>query len=440
MINRAILFLAIILFSSSIHPQETFNFPVKYFKLNNGLKVVLLEDKTYPVFTLAIFFHCGSRDEKIGKTGIAQILQNLYFQGSENFKPMEHLLLINKFGGELNAFTNEDKMVFYETLPSNLLKMALMLEADRMRSLRIDDGLLAIQKEILKRERQLKLSGQPYGRSFFRIDELAFINFAYSHPVIGYKEDIELITFKDVYDFYTTYFTPSNACLVLVGNFRSEEAISLIKENFENINSGNSVVPPNLKEPMGRGELMETIYDNNVRFPAFHVAYPFPSKDSPDFYPMEIIDYLLIKGNPSILKKKLLIERKMAYELGGGVEEREGMSLFKIFVLCYPGYPYNVTQSQIFQELENLKNNQVSHKEILMAKNQFKTEYLINLRSTLGRAMKLGEFTIYFDNPYFINEELLRYMNVTPQDISRVAKKYLDKRNRIILNVIPEKK
>ncbi len=208
------------------------NIPIKEYKLDNGLRVILSEDHSAPSYSIAITYDVGSRDEKEGRTGFAHLFEHMMFQGSENVGKGEHFSLVITNGGTMNGTTSQDRTNYFETLPSNQLDLGLFMESDRMRSLVVNQGNLDNQRNAVQEEKRMGQDNQPYGNTMDTVNATAFDSFAYKHSVIGSMEDLNAATVQDVQAFFKRYYAPNNAVLTLVGDFKSDEALAQIKKYF----------------------------------------------------------------------------------------------------------------------------------------------------------------------------------------------------------------
>src|SRR5438552_2952165 len=228
--------------------------PFKQHKLKNGLTVILSEDHTAPTYSIAVTYNVGSRDERRGRTGFAHLFEHMMFQGSENVGKGEHFILIDNNGGDMNGTTNADRTNYFQTLPANQLDLGLFLEADRMRSLAVNQANLDNQRNAVQEERRLRIDNQPYGKTFEAVLDTAYDNFAYKHSTIGSMEDLNAATIGDVTEFFKIYYAPNNAVITLVGDFKTEEALAKIQKYFEAIPSQPTPPVPNVTEPEQKGE------------------------------------------------------------------------------------------------------------------------------------------------------------------------------------------
>src|SRR5215831_11214489 len=230
-------------------------------KLKNGLRVILSEDHSAPTYSISVTYNVGSRDERDGRTGFAHLFEHMMFQGSENVGKGEHFVLIENNGGGLNGSTNSDRTEYHETLPANQLDLGLFLESDRMKSLAITPANLENQRETVKEEKRERYDNQPYGALFDTLFETSYDNFAYKHSTIGSMDDLNAANVKDVADFFKTYYAPNNAVVVLVGDFKTNEALAKIDKYFGSIPSQTAPKPMDLSEPKQNGERRKTVED-----------------------------------------------------------------------------------------------------------------------------------------------------------------------------------
>src|SRR5215475_15805901 len=230
-------------------------------KLKNGLRVILSEDHSAPTYSISVVYNAGSRDERAGRTGFAHLFEHMMFQGSENVGKGEHFVLIENNGGGMNGSTNSDRTEYHETLPANQLDLGLFLEADRMKSLAINQANLDNQRETVKEERRQRYDNQPYGLTFDTLFETAYDNFAYKHSTIGSMADLNAATVKDVSEFFKMYYAPNNAVLTIVGDFKTSEVLQKIDKYFGAIPGQPAPKPPDMSESAQKGERRKVLED-----------------------------------------------------------------------------------------------------------------------------------------------------------------------------------
>jgi len=408
------------------------------FRLKNGLTVVLMKRHLTPVVAVDIWYKVGSRNEEPGKSGFAHLFEHMMFEGSENVGKAEHMKLINDVGGMVNGSTTQDRTNYWEVVPSNQLELALWLEADRMRSLNLTQENFENQQATVKEERRLRIDNQPYMRVLYELkDELAYSNYAYKHSVMGSMEDLDRATLQDVQEFHRTYYRPNNAILTVVGDMRVEKTFSLIRKYFEDIPAGGPVPPVDLYEPPQTAEKRSVYRDPFAPFPAYLISYHTPERTHPDYYPLELIEKILFDGESSRLYRKLVEEQQLALHLFGGIDGKFGPSLFYIFAQVQPGHSLPDMEDAILKEIDKLREEPVTEKEIEKAKNQVKADYVAKQEMVRNVADQLCFYTMVFENPPLFFTEPNRFRTVSVEDIRQVARKYFSPENRTVLEIYP---
>lgn len=412
--------------------------PLKEFKLKNGLRVIMSEDHSAPTYSIDVTYNAGSRDERKGRTGFAHLFEHMMYQGSENVGKGEHFILIDMNGGSMNGTTNEDRTTYFETLPANQLDLGLYLEADRMKSLAVTQGNLDNQRNAVQEERRLGVDNQPYGKTFEAITETAYDNFAYKHSVIGSMDDLNAATVQDVSDFFRTYYAPNNAVITLVGDFKTDEALAKVKKYFESIPSQPAPPVPDVTEPEQTAERRATVEDGFARVPRLDIIYKIPAGDSPDFYALGLLARILGSGNSSRLYQKVVKESELATAVFAGAQEKRGPSLFQIGALTPPGKNLAEVEKLIYAELDRLKNEPIADWELEKVRMLVRRQRAQQFQSTLGRAIGLGQYALFYGNANLINDVEDKYNRVTKEDIQRVARTYFKDTSRSVVTTIPK--
>ncbi|MFB0566174.1 MAG: M16 family metallopeptidase [Candidatus Aminicenantaceae bacterium] len=415
--------------------QEAFPLPISQYRLKNGLQVILSEDHRAPLVSVVVAYNVGSIDEQPGKTGLAYLLGNLMFQGSQNVSRMQHITYINRTGGTLNASTSEDKTLYYQTVPSNQLALVLWLESDRMRYLRITESNVERSKNSLIDEIQHRKATDLYLDSFFAFDQLIFPDFAYSHPVIGSIEDIRRITVEDVKKFYSTFYAPNNAVLCVVGNFNQRRAEELIKKYFESLPQGKELSSSLIAESIEKISTEKTLEDSLAPLPGYHLGFRIPSPYSNDYYAFKILEYILLRGNTSRLHERLYKKERIVYDYSGGIDKRRNYAVFKLFVLGSNEIVLDRSRRAISSEIDKLKSTPLSEKELTKSKNMFKMDYIKKHSTTQEKALFLTEAALSQIGLDELAAELQKYLDVKPADIIRITNKYFTSDNRVFLSI-----
>lgn len=425
--------------AAPLRPQETFSsgwkFPVTLYRLKNGLRVVLSEDDTLPVVSVVVAYGAGSIREQAGQTGLAYLLENLMFQGSENVSPLQHLSFIQKVGGELNANTTLGKTLFYETLPSNQLALALWLESDRMKSLVFAPASVEISKEDLIEAHRRRLATEPYVDSYAVFDAVLYPDFPYGHPLVGGGEELKNLTPDDVRAFYERYYVPANAVLAIVGDFPLPRAKELVARYFDSIPPGTVAPTPPLPRFEQEREVVHTLKDVLLPTPGFHLGYRLSPLQTGDHYAMRILDYLLFHGKTSRLYTRIMKKDLTAYYLSGGLEVRQELPAFKVFALNINEVLADRCQKAILSEFDRLKVSLAPESELDRAKGLFKMDYLRRLSSTLDRGLFLADAAFNGVPVSELSSELDRYMKVSAQSVNSLMTRLFIPSNIVILNI-----
>lgn len=406
--------------------------------LKNGLRVITVEDHSAPVIAISVTYNVGSRDERKGRTGFAHLFEHMMFKGSENVGSGEHFLLVFNNGGTMNGTTNEDRTNYFEALPANQLDLALFLEADRMKSLAITKDNLDNQRNAVQEERRLGVDNQAYGRSGERHQELMYDNFAYKHSVIGSMDDLNAATVEDVAEFFKMYYAPNNAVLTLVGDFNTNEALAKIRANFEGIARQPNPPAVDMTEPEQKGERRETMEDQLARAPRIDLGYKAVPGNTADFYALQVLAAALQGGQSSRLYQKLVKEKEMVTGVGGFMDEKRGVGGFYTNATLRPGVKTEDVEAIIYAEIDRLKKEPIADWELQKAKNTTRRNFINGLQSSLSRAVTMGQYTVYYNEPGLINTRLDKVAAVTKEDVQRVANKYLVDNNRTIIVTMPK--
>jgi predicted Zn-dependent peptidase len=370
--------------------------------LKNGLRVITVEDHSAPVVAVSITYNVGSRNERQGRTGFAHLFEHMMFKGSENVGSGEHFLLVFNNGGNMNGTTNEDRTNYFEILPANQLDLGLFLEADRMKSLAITKENLDNQRNAVQEERRLGIDNQPYGKSGELQQELLYDNFAYKHSVIGSMDDLNAATVEDVAAFFKMYYAPNNAVLVLVGDFKTAEALAKIRSNFESIPRQPDPPAVDMAEPQQKAERRASVDDVLARAPRVDLAYKAVPGNTADFYALQVLAAVLQSGQSSRLYQKMVKEKEMVTGVGGFMDEKRGVGAFYTNATLRPGIKTEDIEATIYAEIERLKKEPIADWELQKAKNTTRRNLINGLASSLSRAITIGQYTTYY-NKYLID-------------------------------------
>ena len=413
--------------------------PFKQFKLKNGLTVILSEDHSAPTYSIAISYNVGSRDEKHGRTGFAHLFEHMMFQGSENVARGEHPALISANGGSMHGTTDEDRTLYYETLPANQMDLGLFLEADRMRSLAVTQATLDNQRNAVQEERRLRVDNQPYGKTLEALSETAYDNYAYKHSVIGSMEDLNAASLQDVQEFFKRYYAPNNAVMAIVGDFKSDEVMAKINKYFGDIPAQPAPPQPDMAEPAQTAERRKTMEDAFAQLPLVAIIYKIPPGNSPDFYALRVMSQILSAGQSSRLYQHLVKDQELAQNAGANAMQRRGPGMEMFQAMVRPGKDVAAVEKALYDEIAKIQTQPATDEEMEKVRMFARRSEVSGAQSTLNRAVELADTTVEFGDPQLVNEVYKKMIAVTKEDVMRVAKKYLTENNRTVIVTMPKK-
>jgi zinc protease len=407
-------------------------------RLKNGLRLIVAEDHNAPVFSIAVSYNGGSRDERKGRTGFAHLFEHMMFKGSENVGPGEHFTLIFNNGGNMNGTTNKDRTLYYETLPTNQLDLGLFLEADRMKSLVINKENLENQINAVQEERRLGVDNNPYGKTFEAIDSLAYSNFAYQHSVIGSLADLSAATVEDVQAFFKTYYAPNNAVIAIVGDVKTAEVIEKAKKYFEPIPRQKDPDPVDMTEPAPSGERRLNLDDALARQARIDITWIVPPSSSPDDAALSVLGTILGSGRSGRLYENVVRQQQLATGISAGKGESRGPGTFGIGISVAPGKAPADVEKAALAEIERVKTGGVQDWEVEKARSQARRTLVSSMQSSLQRAVILSQNALFYNDPNRINSRADMIAKVTAADVQRVAKQYLGDMNKSVIVTTPK--
>ncbi|MFZ5999011.1 MAG: M16 family metallopeptidase [Bacteroidota bacterium] len=423
---------------------NTFQVPVDYYKLANGLRVVLSQDKTAPTVVVAVYYNIGFRNEPQDRTGFAHLFEHMMFQGSENLGKMEFVRLVQQNGGVFNGSTRFDFTNYFEVMPAHKLETALWAEADRMKGLAITQDNLTNQQGVVKNEVKVNVLNQPYGGfPWLDMPQYANKNWYNAHNFYGDLADLDSAKLEDVDKFFKTFYSPNNAVLTIVGDFETEEAKKWVEQYFASIPAAQLPPAPDLSEPHQETEQRAVKVDSLANKPAIAIAYKMPERNTPEYYAMGLIDQLLVQGQDSKLHEKLVQDKGYTGGVSGGINYLGNMYNYNGPMLWMADLIHDATVPSdsiiaVFDKAIGELSN-VSQEDVDLA--------IIKLRSDLystlggngfGRADLLASFALFDDDPSRINTLEKEFKKVTPELIKETAAEYLRTSNRTILTVDPK--
>ncbi len=426
---------------------DTFQVPVGYYKLPNGLRVILSPDHTAPTVVVAVYYRIGFRIEPKNRTGFAHLFEHMMFQGSRNLGKMEFIKLVQQNGGILNGSTRFDFTNYFEVLPSNKLETALWAEADRMKGLAINEDNLKNQQGVVGNEVKVNVLNRPYGGfPWLYIPQYANTNWYNAHNFYGDLKDIESAKLEDVQSFFKTYYAPNNAALAIVGDFEPDAAKTMVTKYFASIPKSDVPPTPDLTEPTQEKEITATRKDALANRPALAFAYHMPARNTPEYFAMGLLDQMLDQGDDSLLYEELVKKRAYTGEISGGINvdlgnmfDYNGPMLWTTYLIHDPSVKADQIMASVDSIIDGLQSKPVGRE--LLDRNL--TKIRADLYGSMsqfggfGRANLLACFALFDDDPSKINTIDTSFRNITPELIQRTAREYLRKTNRTVLIVEP---
>jgi predicted Zn-dependent peptidase len=426
---------------------KTVNVPVVYYKLPNGLKVVISEDHVAPVVTVGVYYNVGFRVEPRGRTGFAHLFEHMMFQGSANVKKFEHAKYVESNGGNTNGHTDFDYTNYYETLPSNRVETALWLESDRMRSLDISEENLKNQQNVVSEEIRVNVLNQPYQLfEWINLWQNAFTNWNNSHNGYGDLAEVNAATIEDVRNFFQTYYAPNNAVLTIVGDVDAAEVKKMVEKHFGSVASQPEPKRPDLTEPPQTKEKRVSEKDPLANLPAIAIGYHIPAQNSPDYPAMALLVQLLQGDDSSRWYQRLVKEKELTLDLSGGLNyfgnefDYSGPMIMTTRTTYKPGHTADEVLREIDSVVADVTTKGITEKELSDAKVRFKSNFYNQLESTYGKTHLLSVLALFRDDPNQINSLLTPFEKVTAEQVRAAAKKYLVANNRTVIDRTPEAK
>jgi len=421
------------------------NIPVEYHRLSNGLKVVLSRDTTTPTAVVGVYYNIGFRIEPKDRTGFAHLFEHMMFQGSQHLGKNAFIGLVESNGGILNGSTRFDFTNYYEIIPRQTLETVLWAEADRMRGLDITQANLTNQQGVVKNEVKVNVLNQPYGGfPWLDLPQVANTNWYNAHNFYGDLEHLDAATLADVRQFFKTYYTPSNAVLVVSGDIDPAQTLTWIREYFGGIASTPRQPQPDIAEPRQEKEKRTSKADPLATRPALAIGYHTPERHSPEFYAMGLIDQLLLQGSDSRLYESLVRKKGLTGGVSGGINEDlgnmfdiKGPALWALSLIHDADKSPDVIIKAIDDEIERLQTTPISRAELDLALVKQRSRLYAEYESQVGfgRANLLAAFALFDDDPGRINRLDDEFRKVTPELIQKTAREFLRPTNRTILTI-----
>jgi len=410
----------------------------KEYTLSNGLRIILSKTGDIPMIAVNTTFHVGSKDEDDDKTGMAHLLEHLMFEGSPNIPHGKFDEILNRNGGDSNAYTSWDSTGYYIVLPSNKLETALWLESDRLSGFGVSEESLRIQKDVIFEEKLLYVDNSPYGTVEEESSIRLFSNSGYKNPVIGNMDHVMNTSLEDVKRFFEKHYVPGNAVISVVGDIDYDRTLKMLEKYYGGISDGAMPVRRDHSDKYLSTEVRAMIKDN-IHLEGKFIFYRLPEMGTKEFYAMSILNGILSDGDSSRFYKELEYDNELVNEFDTNLYGMECSSLFGISAIILQGKSAALTEEKIDNVLEDIKAGNISDHEIEKIKNKVETYFSAKKQSIISLSEKFSYLKTFYNNTDKINFEILDYLSVSKSDIVQTAVKYLDRNRRLVLDYLPGK-
>lgn len=410
------------------------------YDLDNGMHVILHQDNSAPVVIVSTYYHVGAKDEQPNRTGMAHFFEHLLFEGTKNIKRGQWDKIVSNAGGNGNATTDDDRTYYYEVFPSNEVATGLWLESERLLHPIIEQVGVDTQNEVVKEEKRLRVDNQPYGRFLENVKKHMFKKHPYKGTTIGKMEHLDAATLDDFLAFNKKYYVPNNGTLVVAGDINKKDVKKMIQDYFGPIPRGKDIVRNFPKEDPITETIKAKAYDPNINIPAIMAAYRTPSMKTRESRVLDMISSYLSTGRSSVLYKKLVDQKKMAFQTGAINFSQEDYGMYILFGLPQGKTDLNGLLKEIDDEIVKLQTDLISEKDYQKLQNQFENRFVSSNSSVQGIAGSLARYHVMFGDTNLINTEIDIFRSITREEIRNVAKKYLKPNQRLVLEYLPESK
>jgi zinc protease len=404
--------------------------------LDNGLRVLLLEDRRSPIVSFQVWYRVGARNEVRGASGIAHFLEHMLFKGTPRYGRGEYARLVEQNGGQDNAFTSHDVTSYFVNIGADKLDLVIDLEADRMRNALLDPKEIESERQVIIEERRTRTEDDPGGSLGEEVSALAFRAHPYGQPIIGWAVDLKRITPEEIRAFYKTYYVPNNALLVVVGDFEAERALASIKAAFGPVPRGPDPPPVQATEPAQNG-VRRVVVGKPAELPIVYLGYHVPNQTSPDAAALEVLSVILSSGRSSRLYRDLVQERHLALEAGGDYSYFSlDPNLFWFWATPLPGQTPETMEKELLAHMERLAREPVTDVELTRARNQVEASFVFQEDSIHRRASLLARFELI--GGHALKDRYLASIRaVTAADVQRVAARYFEPDRRNVGVLLP---
>lgn len=411
----------------------------KEIRLKNGLRVIMHVDKSTPIVAVNLWYHVGSKNEVVGRTGFAHLFEHMMFQGSKNYND-DYFKPLQEAGATINGSTNADRTNYFEVVPSNFLELALFMEADRLGGLldAMTQEKLDNQRDVVKNERRQRYDNQPYGTAFEKISEIIYPkDHPYNWTTIGSLTDLSNASMDDVKAFFRQYYVPNNTSLVIAGDFDVKQAEKWVEKYFGTIPTGAQITRPAPPTPKIDGEIRKS-FEDSVQLPRLYMVWHTVAANHPDEAALDMLQFVLSSGRGSRLQSNLVYGKQLAQDAFASHFSREIAGQFQVTSTARPQKSLDEIEKEINAEIERIKKEPPTAEELSRALNVIESQTIFGMQTVLGKADQMNSYATFQGKPDGFQSDLDRYRKVTPADIQRVANTYLNG-NRLVMSFVPRK-
>jgi zinc protease len=410
------------------------------YALDNGLHVILHQDKSAPVVITSVMYQVGAKDENPERTGFAHFFEHLLFEGTKNIKRGEWFKIVTANGGKNNANTTDDRTYYYEVFPSNNLELGLWMESERMMHTVINQIGVDTQNEVVKEEKRLRVDNQPYGHFIEEVKKNMFKKHPYRWETIGSMAHLDAAKLEEFQAFNKKFYIPNNAVLVVAGDFEYATAIKWVQQYFGAIKKGEDIKRETFVEDPITTSFKASYEDPNIQIPAIVAAYRTPSMKTKDARVLDMISTYLSDGKSSKLYKKIVDDKKMALQVGAFGFSQSDYGLYILYGLPLGTNSTESILKEIDQEIAKIQTDLISEKDFQKLQNKFENKFVNRNSNVEGIASGLASYYLLYGDTNLINNEVDIYSSITREEIKEIAQKYLNTNQRLILDYIPSKK
>lgn len=412
-------------------------FDVKTHTLKNGMKILVQEDHSIPNVALYLFYRIGSRNERPGTTGLSHYFEHMMFNGAKKYGPGEFDRVMEANGGSNNAYTTQNVTVYQDWFPSSALEVIFDLEADRIANLSFDPKVVESERGVVANERRASVDNNNLGDLNEQLWATAFAAHPYQWPVIGWMSDIESWKTEDLQNHFRMGYSPSNATMVVAGAVKFEEIVKMAQRYLEAIPSRTPPAPVTSQEPEQQGERRVVVH-KFAQLPVLMVGYHVPRTNSPEFYPLQVLETVLLSGQSSRMYQRIVDKEQMALSVGGGWDWAFDPTLFEFTIQPKTGVDVSKAEHLFYEELERLQHGGITEQELEKAKNIRIAEFYRQMKTIDGKANTIGTYEVFFGDYRKLFSAASNYAQVTRDEVQRVAQRYFIEKNRTTATLIPE--